>query len=204
MPPYVKICGITRLDDALCAIEAGADALGFNFYPGSPRFLRREQAQRLIEEIPLIHRVGVFVNADIQQVIDLAIDLSLDCVQFHGDESPEYCNQLARPWYKVFRLEQESELAKLSAYQSEWLMVDAYSKKARGGTGECARWDLAIKAKTFGKLILAGGLTPDNVEQAIRDVRPDAVDVASGVERSPGIKDPRKLERLIAIVKQLS
>lgn len=220
MTVLVKICGITRLEDALSAVEAGADALGFNFYPKSPRFIDRERAAAIIAEIPpSIHKVGVFVNADLEDVVDLAIDLSLDCVQFHGDESPEYCAQLARPWYKAFRLQGPEDLEQIPAYRSggiaaggiaaggiagdmPWIMIDAHSEKARGGTGERANWALAGNAKRFGKLILAGGLTEKNVEDALKIVAPDAVDVASGVESRPGIKDAEKMLRFIEKVKK--
>lgn len=209
MSTYVKICGITSLDDALAAVEAGADALGFNFYPESPRFIEWADAAKILEDLPpAIHRVGVFVNADMETVIDVATDLALDCVQFHGDETPEFCAELARPWYKAFRLKTEEDLAAISDFTllqtAPWILVDASSSKGFGGTGEHADWDLARRAKKFGKLMLAGGLTPENILSALEAVHPDAVDVASGVERKPGVKDPRKMQKFVESVKTWS
>lgn len=202
MSIYVKICGITNTDDALAAVDAGADALGFNFYPGSPRFIDVPAALEILKEIPpAIHRVGVFVNTPIEAVIDIALDLELHCLQFHGEEPPQYCNSLARPWYKAFRLQREDDLLAIPQYEAPWLMVDAASSKGKGGTGELARWDLARAAKQYGKLILAGGLTPENIVEALNAVEPEAVDVASGVEERPGIKNHDKMITFIEKVK---
>jgi phosphoribosylanthranilate isomerase len=206
VPPYVKICGITRVEDALAAVEAGADAIGLNFYRGSPRFVDLETASGILAEVPsAIHRVGVFVNDEVQTVIDTAMDLELDCIQLHGEETSAYCQQLARPWYKAFRLERDEDLALIADYASDWIMIDAHSDKVRGGTGKVARWDLALQVKERYpalKLILAGGLALDNIERALAWVGPDAVDVASGVEVAPGIKDPKQIAAFIGKVKQ--
>jgi phosphoribosylanthranilate isomerase len=199
----VKICGLTNLDDTLEAIELGADYLGFNFYPDSPRFLPYEKAVEIFQEIPgNIPKVGVFVNADIEEVVDLAIELELDMLQFHGDESPQSLNEIGRPWYKAFRLKDENDLAAIPAYQCEQILVDAYSDKAYGGTGLTAQWDLVRSAQNYKKrIILAGGLTPDNVGIAVATLKPYMVDVASGVESSPGIKDRHKMEVFISRAK---
>ncbi|MCC6273304.1 MAG: phosphoribosylanthranilate isomerase [Deltaproteobacteria bacterium] len=199
----VKICGLTNLNDTLDAVELGADYLGFNFYPDSPRFVDYEVAERIFEEIPTnIPKVGVFVNEDIGKVVDLAIELGLDMLQFHGDESPESLNGLGRPWYKAFRLKAPEDLAEIPKYQCDWILVDAYSEKAYGGTGLTAHWDLVHEAGKFGKkVILAGGLNPDNVAVAIATVKPFMVDVASGVEASPGQKDRHKMEVFISKAK---
>lgn len=195
----VKICGLTDLNDALDAVELGADFLGFNFYPDSPRYLKPEEAELLFQEIPSnIPKVGVFVNEDIQRVLDLAIELELDYLQFHGDEEPEALNELGRPWYKAFRLKKEEDLAAIARYQCEWILVDAYSEKAYGGTGLTAHWDLVREAKKFHKeIILAGGLNPENVATAVTTVKPFMVDVASGVEEAPGKKDRQKMDEFI-------
>ncbi|MFO1462373.1 MAG: phosphoribosylanthranilate isomerase [bacterium] len=199
----VKICGLTDLNDALDAIELGADYLGFNFYPDSPRFLPYERAEEIFQEIPTnIPKVGVFVNEDLQKVLDLAIELELDMLQFHGDESPESLNGLGRPWYKAFRLRDSKDVLEIPKYHCEWILVDAYSDKAYGGTGLTAHWDLVHEAERFGKkLILAGGLNPDNVATAIAAVKPFMVDVASGVESAPGCKDRHKMEVFISKAK---
>lgn len=195
----VKICGITNLNDAMDAIELGADYLGFNFYPGSPRYVAPEVAGKIIEEIPSnVPKVGVFVNEDLQRVLDFAIDLELDFLQFHGDEGPGPLNALGRPWYKAFRLSKEEDLKAIPLYHCEWILVDAYSEKAYGGTGLTAHWDLVREAKKFDKkIILAGGLRPENVNTAVAAVQPFMVDVASGVELAPGIKDRHKMEEFI-------
>lgn len=199
----VKICGLTDLNDTLDAVELGADYLGFNFYPDSPRFVDYEVAERIFEEIPTnIPKVGVFVNEDLAKVVDVAIELGLDMLQFHGDESPESLNGLGRPWYKAFRLKAPEDLAEIPKYHCDWILVDAYSEKAYGGTGLTAHWDLVHAAEKFGKkIVLAGGLNPDNVAVAIATVKPFMVDVASGVEASPGRKDRHKMEVFISKAK---
>lgn len=203
MSTLVKICGLTTFDDALDAIDCGADFLGFNFYPDSPRYLDPAKAKDIIREIPgTVPKVGIFVNTAAQDVVDIAIDLELDYLQFHGDETPEYCNAFGRPWFKAFRLKDEKELEEMAAYESEWLLVDAHVEKAFGGTGVISNWDLARAAKKYGKLFLSGGLKPDNIELALSSVKPYAVDVASGVESSPGIKDFAKMDEFIKRVKR--
>lgn len=195
----VKICGLTNLSDTLDAIDAGADYLGFNFYPDSPRYLAPEKAAEIFQDIPSnISKVGVFVNEDLARVLDLAIHLQLNILQFHGDEAAEDLNRLGRDWFKAFRLKNEKVLSKISDYDCDWLLLDAYSSKAYGGTGLTANWDLVRAAEKFGKkIILAGGLNPENVEIAIRAVKPMMIDVASGVEESPGKKSRQKMLELI-------
>lgn len=202
MSILVKICGLTNLEDTMDAIELGADFLGFNFYPDSPRYIQPDRAKEIFREIPGgVVKVGIFVNADIQTVIDMAIDLELDYLQFHGDETPDYCNRFGRPWWKAFRPQNEKDLAIISPYKSEWLLIDSFVEKAFGGTGIVSNWDLAQKAKQYGKLILSGGLRSDNIEMALGSVKPYAVDVASGVESSPGVKERSKMEEFIKRVK---
>lgn len=205
MTTLVKICGITTLDDALDAIECGADYLGFNFYPDSPRFIEPDDAKILFEDIPSnIPKVGIFVNADQHAVIDVAVDLNLDILQFHGDESPEYCNAIGRPWIKAFRPQSSADLKAMTQYECDTFLIDAYVEKAFGGTGVVSNWDLAREAKQYGNLFLSGGLNPDNVELAVNSVKPFAVDVASGVESSPGVKDRSKMELFIARAKKIT
>ena len=194
----VKICWITNVDDALDAVEFGADALGFNFYPKSPRYVSPEQAAEILDEIPTnVWRVGVFVNEPEVHVADLAVTLGLDYLQFHGDETPYYCEQFATPYWKAFRMQNEKGLELMKKYHCEYYLVDTFVEKGYGGTGITGNWDLAAEAKKVGRLFLAGGLRPDNVELAIKVVKPDGVDVASGVEDSPGKKNRFKLEEFI-------
>jgi phosphoribosylanthranilate isomerase len=200
----VKICGITNLEDALAAVDYGADALGFNFYSQSPRFIHPEKAIEILEEIPpSVWRVGVFVNEAEEIVSDLSQILELDFLQFHGDETPYYCEQFATPFWKAFRLQDEKSLDLLKKYHCDYYLIDTYIEKTFGGTGVTGNWDLAREAKKSGQVILAGGLTPENVEIAIRTVEPAGVDVASGVEIRPGIKNRAKMEEFIRKAKGL-
>lgn len=203
MSTLVKICGLTNVNDALDAVELGADYLGFNFYPDSPRFIHPDQAREIFEEIPTnIPKVGVFVNEAVETALDVAIDLGLDYLQFHGDETPDQLNPIGRPWYKAFRLKSEEDLIEIPQFQCEWILVDAYSANAYGGTGLSAHWDLVRAASQFGKkVILAGGIKSDNVEMAIQALRPFMVDAASGVETEPGKKDRHQMELLISRAK---
>lgn len=200
---FVKICGITNVDDALAAVELGADALGFNFYPKSPRHVSPERAAKIVEEVPsTIWKVGVFVNESEQKVKDISIALELDYLQFHGDEVPSYCEQFATPYWKAFRLKDEKSLELMKKYKCEHYLIDTFIAQTYGGTGVTGNWELAREAKKAGKIILAGGLTPENVASAIKTVRPDGVDVSSGVEEKPGRKDAAKIERFISNVRE--
>ncbi len=204
--PLIKICGLTNLEDTLAAIDLGADLLGFNFYPDSPRYLSWEKALKIFDEIPTnIPKVGVFVNANLQGVIDYTCELGLDYIQFHGDETPEFCNEVGHPWFKAFRLSGPEVLQQIRSYECDWVLIDAYQKNSYGGTGAKADWSLARQVKeTCRQVILAGGLDPDNVQVAIASVQPFGVDVASGVEKKPGIKDHRKMELFIQRAKSVA
>lgn len=204
MTTKVKICGITNLDDALDAVELGADYLGFIFYPDSKRYVTPAKVSEILDDIPFeIKKVGVFVNSDPQLVIDLAVQFELDFLQFHGDEKPEYCNQFGRPFIKAIRPQNISDLEKLKNYESEFVLIDSFVQGSFGGSGVVSNWDLARKAKEFKPVFLSGGLKPDNVQIAINSVNPFAVDVCSGIEQSPGMKDYRKMEEFIKRVKGL-
>ncbi|HSF29774.1 MAG TPA: phosphoribosylanthranilate isomerase [Candidatus Tectomicrobia bacterium] len=199
----VKICGITSLEDARAAIDAGADALGFVFYPPSPRYVTPEQAARVIQRLPpFVTTVGLFVDLALDTVNDMAARCGLDRVQLHGRETPEFCGQVSRPVIKAFHVESAESLAHLPAYRVSAYLLDAYVEGALpGGTGASFSWELAAQAKPYGPVILAGGLTPENVQGAIARVRPYGVDVSTGVERAPGVKDHRKLQEFIARAK---
>ena len=194
----VKICGITNIEDALCAADAGADALGFVFYAKSPRCIAPEQAAKIIRALPpFILTVGLFVNAEPDFVNATAAACNLDRIQLHGEEAPSFCSGIARPVIKAFRVKDAASLESMQDYRVAGYLLDAYSPDAHGGTGLTFNWELARIAKRYGRIILAGGLTPDNVRQAIEVTSPYAVDVSSGVESSPGRKDPVKVGKFI-------
>ncbi|WP_085812892.1 phosphoribosylanthranilate isomerase [Geoanaerobacter pelophilus] len=200
----VKICGITSLDDALMAVEAGADALGFVFFEKSPRCLGPDAAARIIRELPpFIQVVGLFVNAELDFVNRTADTCGLDLVQLHGEESPAYCGLVRRRVMKAFRVRGPETLAALPDYKVSAYLLDAYSPVSHGGTGERFDWEHAVAAKEQGRIVLAGGLNPDNVAQAVAKVAPYAVDVSSGVELSPGRKDRDKVRLFIAEAKKV-
>jgi phosphoribosylanthranilate isomerase len=199
----VKICGITSLDDALMAAEAGADALGFVFFEKSPRHVDPHKAAGIIAQIPpFIQVVGLFVNAELNYVNATADLCRLDLVQLHGDESPSYCASVHRRVMKALRVRGISSIAAMSDYRVAAFLLDAYCPDSYGGTGKSFDWDCAIAAKEHGRIVLAGGLDPDNVAAAVARVAPYGVDVSSGVESSPGRKDPEKVRRFIREAKR--
>lgn len=192
----VKICGITNLEDALLAVEGGADALGFIFATESPRRVSPARAAAICRRLPpFVTRVGVFVNASRAEVRRVVAACGLDAVQLHGEESPSACRDLAMRVIKAFRPRRAADLRTFGRYRVDAWLVDAFEKRGRrGGTGRLADWGLARRAAGMGRpLVLSGGLTPANVSAAIRAVRPYAVDACSGVERAAGRKDPAKL-----------
>lgn len=203
MSVKIKICGITNLADGQAAIEAGADALGFVFYEKSPRSVTMEAAAEIIRQLPpLIMRVGVFVNASPDFVVRAARECDLTLLQFHGEEPPEYCRQFGLMSMKALRVRDESSLQTLLDYATDAWLLDAYSPDSIGGTGHTFNWELATQAQRWGRpIFLAGGLTPENVAEGIRRVRPFGVDVSSGVEASPGKKDHAKVRAFIQAVR---
>ena len=200
----VKICGITNLSDAIIGVEAGADALGFIFYPKSPRYISFENAARIIRELPAgILKVGVFVNASREDVLAAQQECQLSVLQFHGDEIPEFCAGFTGQTWKAFRVNGREILNHLAAYRTTAWLLDAWSPAMPGGTGERFDWDLAVEAQKAGQpIILAGGLTPENVKSAVQRVRPMGVDVSSGVEVAPGKKDSAKVRAFVSAAKQ--
>lgn len=202
MPTKVKICGITNLDDALFAVEAGADALGFIFFDNSPRNLRPEDAAGIIEKLPpFVTAVGVFVNETPGRIRDIVRSTGLNAVQLHGDESPGFCKGLGLKAIKAFRVRVKDDINRLKGYEVSAFLLDTFKEGVHGGTGETFDWDIAIKAKRFGRIILSGGLTPDNIREAVAKAAPYAVDVSSGVEERPGKKDLKKVRKFIEQVK---
>ena len=205
MSVKVKICGITNANDALTAVESGADALGFMFYEPSPRHVSIRQASEIIRELPpYILRVGVFVDAAEDTVTRAIGDCGLTLLQFHGRETPEYCTQFGLMSMKAFRVRDAESLKALPNYPTDAWLLDAFVADKLGGTGERFNWELAIEAKKLGRpIFLAGGLTPGNVAEAVKTVQPFAVDVSSGVEASPGKKDPAKVRDFISAAKSV-
>lgn len=205
MDTKVKICGITNPADAQAAVAAGADALGFIFYEKSPRYIRLTDAAAISRPLaPFIIRVGVFVNAPEEIVLSATRECGLTLLQFHGDESPEFCARFALMNMKAFRVHGPETLEQIPKYATDAYLLDAFSSTTLGGTGEKFNWDLAVEAKRFGKpIFLAGGLTAENVAGAIRKVRPFGVDVSSGVESAPGIKDHAKIKAFITAARSV-
>ena len=206
---HVKICGLTNLDDALRAAALGTDFLGFVFYPPSPRYVAPETARRIIaaahREAPSIRTVGVFVDAPPETVRRIAAQCGLDCIQLHGSEPPAaaaYLRDAGLDVIKAFRVRDGTGLSGLSGYRVVAYLLDAYSPALPGGTGHTFDWEIAARVKEYGPVLLAGGLTPDNVTGAIRVVRPWGVDVSSGVEATPRHKDHAKMAQFIAAVKE--
>jgi len=202
----VKICGITNAADAQAAIEAGANLLGFNFYKKSPRSIAEEEAAKVRAHLPKrVKAVGIFVNPLPADVITLRRSLKLDAVQLHGDEPPETVAEIAPlvPVIKAFRVEPEFPLASLDEYSQAFaFLFDAAQTGQYGGTGHTTDWDVARRASLRHRIILAGGLKVENVGAAIRIVRPYGIDVASGVESSPGRKDHGRLREFIQEVRR--
>lgn len=202
MRAKVKICGITNLDDALFAAESGADALGFVFWKKSQRFVEASAVKAIVKALPpFVSCVGVFVDEEASRVNDIARQTGLSCVQLHGSESPEFCRGMELRVIKAFRIKKSNDIASLSGYDVSAFLLDSYSEGAPGGTGKVFDWACAIEAKKYGKVILAGGLTPGNIEDALRKVGPYGVDVSSGVESSPGKKDRVKIKEFIQQVR---
>jgi phosphoribosylanthranilate isomerase len=201
----VKICGITNLVDALAAVDAGADALGFNFYRPSPRFIEPSKACQIIKQLPEnILKVGVFVNEE--TVLPLAEEAGIDALQLHGDESPEYCAKLAA-WFviKALPVSEDFDSRKSLDYQVGAIMLDARHKSLRGGTGQVIDWSIARRVQELGiRVFLAGGLSPENVRNAIETASPYAVDACSALENMPGKKDYEKMVAFVKSVRSMS
>lgn len=201
----VKICGITRLEDALAAIDLGAAALGFNFYPASPRYIPVRRAARIAELLPpFVAKIGVVVNfgsaRNLQRLVEA---VGLDGIQLHGDETMDLVRALRpMPVIKAFRVGGDFKVSALKRHPASAILLDGFVAGQYGGTGKVFDWKLARQGGSFHRIILSGGLTPDNVSSAIRQARPFAVDVASGVESSPGKKDHRKLRAFFTAVRR--
>jgi phosphoribosylanthranilate isomerase len=203
MRTRVKICGITREQDALAAVEHGADAIGLVFYPPSPRYVDVALAAGIAAVLPpFVTTVGLFVNADAETIAEVVERVGIDLIQFHGNECADYCAGHGRPWLRALRMQDDLDLGKAVTEfgAARGLLLDAYRPGMPGGTGETFDWT-RIPAELAGSIVLAGGLTPDNVSRAVRQVRPYAVDVSGGVEAEPGIKDANKIARFMQSVR---
>ncbi|MFO7982806.1 MAG: phosphoribosylanthranilate isomerase [Desulfuromonadales bacterium] len=194
----VKICGITALEDARQAIECDADALGFVFYPPSPRCIEPALARAIISELPpFVTTVGLFVNEDRRRIHEIVGHCRLDAVQLHGDETPADCMDLPVKAVKALRVRDSASLDRCEDFAASALLLDAYVPGRYGGTGQAFDWGLVAEVAARRNLILAGGLGPENVSEAVETVRPYAVDVSSGVEIAPGRKDPERVAAFI-------
>jgi phosphoribosylanthranilate isomerase len=205
--PRIKICGNTNLADATRAVELGAWALGLIFYERSPRSCRIGEAEAIVAALRRrVELCGVFVNAPLDRVAGLADRLGLTMLQLHGDEGPAYCAEAARRTgckvAKAARVRSPADLQALEAFHTDYHLLDSYARDLRGGTGAPFDWELARRRRDGAPIIVSGGLTPDNVSHAIEMTRPFAVDVASGVEAQPGVKDPARLEGFFDAVRQ--
>jgi phosphoribosylanthranilate isomerase len=205
----VKICGITNLEDGLAAVEAGADLVGFNFHRPSPRYIEPAAAAAIIEHLPeSVVSVGVFVNESLEQLEQTASNARVSVLQLHGDESPEYCRQLrasGRHIIKVFNSGSEFSLERIGAYDVPMIMLDAARNDLRGGTGQLGDWRQAREARVlYPTMFLAGGLSPENIGEAIDAVRPFGVDACSALESVPGKKDHVKLRTFVAAVRAVA
>jgi phosphoribosylanthranilate isomerase len=199
----VKICGTTSLKDAFLAVESGADAIGFIFYKVSPRSISQKEAREIILQLPpFIETVGVFVNETSDKINRIAEQCKLNSIQLHGEESPALCRRVKRKVIKAFRVKNADSLKSIASYDVSGFLLDSYNDGSKGGTGQVFDWNLALRVKKQGPVILAGGLNPYNVFTAIHRVKPYGVDVCSGVEKSPGIKDHEKIREFIKSVRR--
>lgn len=203
----VKICGITNLEDALAAVASGADALGFNFYQPSPRYITPQNARAIVDQLPdAVLTVGVFVNEELESVRSIATQAGLKALQLHGDESPEYCRQLAADNYviKTFTVAGSFDPQLAQMYEVQAIMLDTRDNNLRGGTGRVFDWSVAQQLRPLlPNLFLAGGLSPENVAEAVTTVRPYAVDACSSLELKPGIKSHERVSVFIDAVRSV-
>lgn len=198
----IKICGITNIEDALLSVDLGANALGFVFYKGSKRYIEPDNAKSIISKLPpFVTTVGVFANQELDELKKIKEKAGFDAFQLHGDESPDFCMKLEGKIIKAIRVKDSIDPKEVESYPAQAILFDNYSAEAYGGTGETFGWEILKGFDTSKKIILSGGLTPENVAQAVKIVNPYAVDVSSGVEENPGRKNPNKLKRFIKAVR---
>ncbi len=199
----IKVCGLTQVNEALACVELGVQWLGFNCYQGSKRYLPPEAIAAIVGKLPpAVQTVGVFVNASAKEIEETLQRTGLHIAQLHGDESPGFAHALQAPWFRAFRVADDLAEEEIRSYGQELFLLDAAQTGQYGGTGHAFDWKVATRLRDHGKLLLAGGLRPDNVEEAVLQVKPFGVDVASGVESAPGRKDPQKVANFVTAVAQ--
>ena len=199
----IKVCGLIQVDEALACVELGVQWLGFNCYQGSKRYLPPEAIASIVEQLPpAVKTVGVFVNASAKEIREILQQTGLHAAQLHGDESPGFANALQVPWFRAFRVGGDLAEEEIRSYSQELFLLDAAQTGQYGGTGHAFDWKVATRLRDHGKLLLAGGLQPANVKEAILQVRPFGVDVASGVESTLGRKDLQKVANFVTAVAQ--
>ena len=202
--PKIKICGLTITNQALACCELGADLLGFNCWRGSSRYVEPENIVEIVNSIPKsVTKVGVFVNESPELLETIMLKTGMDLAQLHGDETLEYVEKISVPWFKAFRFRPNFKTQQIKFFGQEIFLLDAYSKKHYGGTGKTIDWDKISNFSSLGKLILAGGLRPENICEAVLKVHPWAVDVCSGVEIEPGIKDLKKVSSFVNNIRKV-
>jgi phosphoribosylanthranilate isomerase len=198
----VKICGITNFEDAAKSLDCGADALGFIIYQKSKRYIKPSEALKIIKELPpFVTKVAVFVDSPFRHITKITNELCINTIQLHGNETPDFCSKFRHTVIKALRIKDSVDRQQVDSFPTQAILFDTFSDAEYGGTGKSFDWKVLKRLNTDKKIILSGGLNPDNIEQAIRTVRPYAVDVSSGVEKSPGIKDHKKIKNLIEAVK---
>jgi len=198
----IKICGITNFRDAAKSLDCGADSLGFIFYEKSKRYISPSEAEKIIKELPLfVTKVAVFVDCPFRQITKITNKLFINAIQLHGSETPEFCARFSYPVIKALKIKDSIDILQVNSFTTQTILFDTYSETDYGGTGKSFNWKVLEKLNTDKKIILSGGLNPGNIEKAITTVRPYAVDVSSGVEKSPGIKDHKKIKKFIEAVK---
>ena len=203
MSVRIKICGITRFEDARIAANLGVDALGFIFFKNSPRYISPEDAALITSQLPpFVSRVGVFVNETIETILDTARIAGLNAIQLHGSESPEFCHQIYLPVLKAFSVKPDFDMSILSNYKTSGILLDTWNGAMHGGSGKTFDWTIAKNiCSHFENVVIAGGLGPSNIEEALNTVHPYGIDINSGVEIMPGVKNPHKMRDAVRIVK---
>jgi phosphoribosylanthranilate isomerase len=206
MIPRIKICGITRTEDAMTAAHLGVDALGFIFVKKSPRFIEVQAAAEIIRGLPsFVSRVGVFIDEPIENIVQICRTAMIDTVQLHGSETPEFCTQVPFPVIKSISVREDTDISIIDSYRTSAILLDTWSTGTSGGTGKTFDWRIAQRASLRNEhIILAGGLGPSNIEDALQSVQPYGVDINSGVEIKPGIKNPHKMRDVVRMVRNFT